>query len=114
MAGPRLEKFGELEFSPRFEHGDMAQIAQVVSGEDLSELGTGFARMTNAKIPWTVKYDELILVIEGEFSVETERETFVAGPKDSIWLPNGTQLIYHAENALVFYAIHPVNWADEQ
>ncbi|MEM9278824.1 MAG: cupin domain-containing protein [Pseudomonadota bacterium] len=112
MGSPRHIAFDDLEFAPRFEYGHMAQAVEVCGTDDLTELGTGFARMTNAEIPWTVKYDEIILVIEGEFSVETGEGTITAGPKDSIWLPKGTKLTYRAESALVFYAIHPANWAE--
>ncbi|MEM9330045.1 MAG: cupin domain-containing protein [Pseudomonadota bacterium] len=111
MAKPRLIGFQDLEFAPRFEYGHMAQAVEVCGSKDLTELGTGFARMTAAEIPWTVKYDEIILVIEGEFTVVTDDGEYTAGPKDSIWLPKGTKLTYRAENALVFYAIHPANWA---
>ena len=77
-----------------------------------TELGTGFGRFTDAVIPWTVKYDEILLVVEGEVTVETNRGDFKAGPNDCIWLPKGTELTYRAKSALVFYAIHPVNWME--
>ena len=112
MPGPRQIAFEDLEFAPRFEYGHMAQAVEVTGTSDLTELGTGFARMSDAEIPWTVKYDETILVIEGEITVETESGTFTAGPKDCIWLPKGTELVYRAKSALVFYAIHPANWAE--
>lgn len=112
MGRPRKITFGELEFSPRFEYGEMAQAVEVCGTADLTELGSGFARMTNAEIPWTVKYDEVLLVVEGELTVETENGKFTAGPKDSIWLPKGTELFYRAESALIFYAIHPANWVE--
>lgn len=105
-------KGAEADFQPRFEYGDQAQAAHLCGAADGSELGAGLVRLTGAEIPWTVKYDEIILVLEGTFSVQTDDGLLVAEKMDSIWLPAGTKLVYMAEEALLFYAIHPSNWAE--
>ena len=112
MTTPRVDKFDDLIFQPRFEYGDQAQAAQICGADDLVELGAGFGRMTNARFPWTIKYDEILLVVEGELTVHTKEGALTAGPKDTIFLPKGTALEYEAKDALIFYAIHPANWAD--
>lgn len=112
-APSRLVKFDDLTFVPRAEGGDQAQIATICSGDDGTELGTGLARLRNARLEWTVKYDEILFVVEGTVKVTTGNGTFEAGPKDSIWLPEGTELVYEAEDALVLFAIHPANWAEQ-
>ena len=56
-------------------------------------------------------YDEIILVLEGEVTAITDAGKFTAGPKDTIWLPAGTRVTYQAEDALIFYAIQPADWA---
>lgn len=111
---PRVAKFQDLAFTPRFEYGDQAQASPICGADDLSELGAGFGRLTNARFPWTIKYDEILLVLEGQLTVHANGEVFTAGPKDTIWLPKGTSLEYEAEDALIFFAIHPANWADHQ
>ena len=107
----KLIPFDGLDFVPRFEYGEMAELAEVAGSRDGTELGVGFARMTGARIPWTVQYDEVLIVLSGELTVHIGDEALTAGPRDSIWLPKGTALSYEAEDALVAYAIHPVNWA---
>ena len=102
--------FAGQDFVPRFEYGAMAQIAEVTGSGHGTQLGTGFARFTDAEIPWTVQYDEVLLVLEGEVTVRTATGDQTAGPKDCIWLPNGTKLTYISKSALVFYAIHPADW----
>ena len=102
-----------LTFLPRFAYGEQAQIAEVTGSQDGTALGTGFARFSGAEIPWTIQYDEVLLVIEGEVEVRTEGSTFKLGPLDSLWLPKGTELVYRSASALVFYAIHPSNWAED-
>ena len=101
-----------MTFNPRFEYGDQAQVAPVCGVDGSTELGAGYVRMTNARIPWTIKYDEMVLVIEGSFTIHTGGTELTAKAGESIWLPKGTELVYEAESALLFYAIHPANWAE--
>lgn len=106
----RVERFSNLKFRPRFEYGHMAEVANICSSEDGTVLGSGFVRFKNARIPWTIRYDEVVTVIEGEMTIKTGGESYHLKPLDSIWLPDGTELIYEAEQALVSYAIHPNSW----
>ncbi len=111
-ATARRIAFGDLPFLPRFAYGDQAEIAVVTGAEDGTPLGTGFARFHQAAIPWTVRYDEVLLVLDGSVTVETGEAALKLGPLDSAWLPKGSELTYRAQDALVFYAIHPSNWAE--
>ena len=103
---------GDLPMHPRFEHGEMAQVAEVTGAGDGTRLGTGLVRMRRAAIPWTVQYDEVVLVLEGCLTLRSEAGEMQAGPMECLWLPKGTALTYLAESALVFYAIEPANWAE--
>ena len=111
---PRVHRFANLQFQPRFEYGEQAAAIQVCGADDMSELASGYGRLTNARFPWTIKYDEILIVLEGELTVHANGETLTAGLFDSIWLPKGTSLEYEAENALILYAIHPANWAEHE
>lgn len=110
---PRTIPFAELTFGPRFAYPEMAQVVEVAGLKDNSNLSGGFARFKGAHIPWQIQYDELILVLEGQIAIETKERTLEAGPRDTIWLPAGTELVYTAEDALVFYSIYPSGWQSE-
>ena len=112
-APARVASLSKAAFVPRFEYGHMAEVS-VVTGKDGdgTKLGSGFVRMTNAEIPWTIKYDEVILVLEGRLTIRTKEGDLIANPMETIWLPQGTELTYIAEDALMFYAIDPANWAE--
>lgn len=103
-------RFEDLEFAPRFEYGEMAQVAGICGAEDGTQLGAGWGRMTNARIPWTIKYDEVLTVFDGVLRLHASGEVYELRARDCIWLPRGTELIYEAEYALVHFAIHPSNW----
>lgn len=109
-APPQKIAFADLGFQPRFEHGDTCKVAGI-AGEGMgTELGGGFARFGGARIPWTTRYDELVLVLEGEFTVHAGGKAHKLEPRDTMWIPGGTELVYEADDALVFFAIHPANW----
>ena len=112
-AAAKVIKLGELGYVPRFEYGDVAEVAGITGPDEGTELGTGMVRMTGAEIPWTIKYDEVILILEGALSIDIEGEILTARAMEAIWLPAGTELVYRAEHALMFYAIHPANWAEK-
>jgi len=109
-AAPHRVRFADLEFAPRFEYGEMAEIAGVSGSEDGSEFCIGWGRLRNARIPWTIRYDEVLTVFAGVLRVHANGETHELHPRDSLWLPQGTELVYEAESALVHFAIHPADW----
>lgn len=106
----RVERFNELNFEPRFEYGHMAELAETCGEKDGTTLGAGFVRLKNAEIPWTISYDELLTVIEGNAKIHANGNVHELGPLDSIWLPSGTALVYEAEDALIVYAVQPNRW----
>lgn len=106
-AAARLRRFEDLEFVPRFEHGETAQLAEICGAGDGTPLGAGLVRLHGACFDWTVTYDEVLIVLSGKLTVTTKDGVMTAGPQDSIWLPAGTALTYEAEHCMVAYAIHP-------
>jgi ethanolamine utilization protein EutQ len=108
----RLQRFDQLEFVPRFEYGHMAESSEICGFKDGSELGAGFVRMHGARIPWTIQYDETLIVLEGSLRILIDEEVFEMLILDSIWLPAGTALEYEAERALVSYSNHPSHWRE--
>ena len=85
----------------------MAELAETCGESDGTLLGTGFVRLKKAKIPWTIHYDEVLTVIEGTLKIHANGTVHELVPLDSIWLPNGSELIYEADEALITYAILP-------
>ena len=107
----KVVPYDKVAFKPRATYGEMCSIGQICGEAQSTELGFGFARMTNARIPWTIRYDEVLFVVSGVLKVHCNGGTLVGRPHDSIWLPAGTELVYEAEDCLMAYAIHPVDWA---
>ena len=111
-AAVRIERFNNLAFAPRFEYGEMAEVSAICGAEDGTELGVGWGRLSHARIPWTIKYDEVLTVFDGLLKLHADGVLHELKPRDSIWLPSGTELVYEAESALIHFAIHPSNWRE--
>lgn len=102
--------FDQVAFRARKEGGDVAALGMVTGAAQGTELGTGFGRLNGARLDFTVPYDEVLLVIEGALRVTTPAGVFDLGPRDSVWLPKGTDVTYEAEGeALIFFALHPAS-----
>lgn len=113
MTEVRHYRFKEMNFEPYGQAGDGASIARIVGKADSGTIGAGIATFNRCSIRWRVRYDEVIVVLEGTFRLrfgEAETSVIEAAPFDVIWIPKDTPLVYEGEAARVFYALYPVNW----
>jgi ethanolamine utilization protein EutQ len=106
-------KRGKIKFEKYGGPPGKASIARLVTPDISSSMGGGIARFDGCSIEWTVLYDEVIVVLDGKFRLRVGkgyRRKIEAKPGDVIWLPEGTPLKYEGKKAVVFYALHPVDW----
>lgn len=90
------------------------QLGRLV-GSDLSKtMGAAFGTFDNCSVDWTVKYDEVVYVIEGTFRMVIDDVTYEYHPGDFIWIPENTRLIYQGDKARVLFVIWPVDWRDRE
>ena len=58
----------------------------------------GFARYgAGESNPWTMSYDEALIVTSGRFTVESDGIDITAGPGEAIYLRDGTEVVYRAD-----------------
>ena len=83
----------------------LAEISWVVSDGEDAALLCGFGRWHEAACePKTLDYDEIILVLEGVFGVETGDGERVEGrPGDVIEIGRGTTVRYFGRQARLFF-----------
>ncbi|MCM3766137.1 cupin domain-containing protein [Neobacillus niacini] len=88
-----------------------AKIARFVTDELSATLGGGMVKMENCKFPWTVRYDEILYVTEGEIIIESNGERMVGKEGDSFFIEKGTPIIYEALSRGTFlFSLYPANW----
>ena len=110
----RIVGFDDIEFAPRFEFGEMAEVAGVCGAADGSSLGVGWGRLHNARIPWTIRYDEVLTVFEGELRLHTGcvgmPHHLIQVTWDALYPSNLS--CSTTRSALIHFAIHPANWQE--
>lgn len=108
----RVFRLADTAFAEYGEGPGTAGIARLVGPQDSDTMGAYFARFDGRSVEWTMRYDELILCIEGLFRLRTAEGVYELQPGDALWIGDGTQLRYEGERATVFIAIAPVDWRD--
>lgn len=88
-----------------------AQVGRAIDTSLSGTMGAGFGHFDGCAIDWTVCYDEIVYVIAGRFFVTVDGTRHVGEAGDVIWIPEGTSLTYGGENAHIFYAVQPGDWA---
>lgn len=86
-------------------------LTDLVTGDDGSSMAAGFMQWENAFFPWTLNYDEIDMVLEGELHVRHEGETMIAKAGDVMFIPNGSSIEFGTTSSVKFlYVAWPANW----
>lgn len=91
------------------------EAARAITAAGFTELGGGWVRMDGSDelAGWTLRYDEVLYVVRGELEVEAAGTGTVARAGEAILIARGTTVTYRAKpDTLVFYALHPRDWAE--
>ncbi|MDQ4428906.1 ethanolamine utilization acetate kinase EutQ [Yokenella regensburgei] len=86
-------------------------LTDLITAEDGSSMAAGFMQWENAFFPWTLNYDEIDMVLEGELHVRHEGETMVAKAGDVMFIPKGSAIEFGTPSSVRFlYVAWPANW----
>ncbi len=86
----------------------------VIIDRDGSPMGVGFMRFENGSFPWTLNYDEVEYVIDGELEIRAGDESFIGHAGDVIFIPHGTSILFCTRTFAHFmYVTYPANWTTQ-
>ncbi|EGT4256337.1 ethanolamine utilization acetate kinase EutQ [Citrobacter amalonaticus] len=86
-------------------------LTDLVTGQDGSSMAAGFMQWDNAFFPWTLNYDEIDMVLDGELHVRHEGETMIAKAGDVMFIPKGSSIEFGTPTTVRFlYVAWPANW----
>ncbi len=111
-AGVALEAFGAGLAPP----GTDVRLKDVVTSGDGSPMGAGYMTLDAAapgpgEFPWTLSYDEIDVVLEGELVITRGREVVRGGPGDVIFIPKGSSITFGTPHHTRFvYVAFPADW----
>lgn len=106
-AGVELQEFG----------GDLAakaanvRLKDVVTSADGAPVAAGYMTLDKGGFPWTLNYDEIDIVLEGELVIRRGAEEVRAGPGDVIYIPKGSSIEFTTPSKVRFvYVTYPADW----
>ena len=94
------------------------RLRDVITTEDGSPLAAGYMALDaqtpgGGVFPWTLTYDEIDIVIEGELVITRESEQVRGGPGDVIFIPKGSAITFGTPSYARFvYVAYPANWSE--
>jgi ethanolamine utilization protein EutQ len=109
-AGLEMERFVEGEATP----GANVRLRDVVVTRDRSPMGAGYMSLDKGELKWTLSYDEIDVVLEGELVITRGSEQVRGGPGDTIYIPKGSSITFGTPaHARFVYVVFPVNWNEK-
>jgi ethanolamine utilization protein EutQ len=109
-AGVSLEPFLEGPATP----GANVRLKDVVVTQDRSPMGAGYMSLDQGEMAWTLTYDEIDIVLEGELVITRGTEQVRGGPGDTIYIPKGSSITFGTPSRTRFvYVVFPVNWNEK-
>ena len=74
-------------------------------------LGCGIMEMERTTFDWTLDYDEIDYVMDGELTIVKDRMQVTAGPGEIILIPKGSRIQFSVpERARFIYVTYPADW----
>jgi ethanolamine utilization protein EutQ len=110
MSNVQVERFLEGRTTP----GTNAWLKDVVVTQDRSPMGAGYMSLDKGEMQWTLTYDEIDIVLEGELVITRGGEQVRGKTGDVIYIPKGSSITFGTPNWTRFvYVVFPVNWNEK-
>lgn len=107
-AGVVMESFGGDLATP----GANVRLKDVVTSADGSPMAAGYMALDRGEFPWTLNYDEVDIVLEGELVITRGGESVRGGPGDVIFIPKGSSITFGTPSHVRFvYVAFPADWS---
>ena len=110
MTNIQVEPFLEGKTTP----GTNVWLKDVVVTQDRSPMGAGYMSLDKGEMQWTLTYDEIDIVLEGELVITRGSEQVRGKTGDVIYIPKGSSITFGTPNWTRFvYVVFPVNWNEK-
>ena len=110
MSSVQVEPFLEGRTTP----GTNVWLKDVVVTQDRSPMGAGYMSLDKGEMQWTLTYDEIDIVLEGELVITRGSEQVRGKTGDVIYIPKGSSITFGTPSWTKFvYVVFPVNWNEK-
>lgn len=87
-------------------------LTDVVTSIDNSSIAAGYMQWEKCTFPWTLEYDEIDIVLEGELHITSAGKTYIGKPGDVFFIPKGASIEFGTPEKVRFvYVTYPADWA---
>ncbi len=87
------------------------QLSDIITAADGSPMAAGFMTWDKGSFPWTLNYDEIDLVIDGQLEIRTNGKDIIGNKGDVIYIPKGSSIFFGSPSyAKTFYVTFPAEW----
>ncbi len=87
------------------------RLKDVVTAGDRSPMAAGFMALDRGEFAWTLAYDEVDVVLEGELVITRGAERVSGGPGDVIYIPKNSSITFGTPSRARFvYVTFPADW----
>ncbi len=88
------------------------RLRDVLGSDQGLPMAAGVLSLREGSFPWTLDYDEVEYVIEGELHITTADQQVVGRPGDVIAVPKGASITFGTPSwARFLYVTYPADWA---
>jgi len=88
-------------------------LTDLITAQDGSSMAAGFMQWENGFFPWTLNYDEVDMILEGELHIRHQGETLVGKAGDVMFIPRGSSIEFGTTSYVRFlYVAWPANWQE--
>ena len=110
MANVQMDRFTEGKTTP----GTNVWLKDVVVTQDRSPMGAGYMSLDKGEMQWTLTYDEIDIVLEGELVITRGHEQVRGKTGDVIYISKGSSITFGTPSWTRFvYVVFPVNWNEK-
>lgn len=89
-------------------------IKDLVSLEESPNMGFGIMEIDNTSFEWTLSYDEVDYIIDGDLDIIIDGRKVTAGPGEVMYIPKDTHVTFSTPNKVRFmYVCYPANWSGQ-
>lgn len=114
-SGIRLVRGGSVAME-RFETGaatDKIGIREVLNIKECPNLATGFMEFDHSSLDWTLGYDELDYIVEGNMDITVNGKTYHGHAGDIFFIPMNTSITFGTPDyCKFFFTAYPANWQE--
>lgn len=116
-APPRVVRFPTRDLTlPRFTASGAppamdVRLLDIVTAAHGSPMAAGLMSLREGSFAWTLDYDEIDYVLEGELHIETAEGTVVGLPGEIVYIPRGSRIKFTTPSWTKFlYVTFPAEW----